>query len=91
MTSLPIELTCSTSGVVSAWRVNGRVYTIGDVTNGELPEHTRTGKSILINSPVNNTEYICVSVNVDGNEINSDPVHIFFAGEYDTYVDMSNI
>ena len=59
-TPLPIELTCNvTEGVVS-WRVNGRGYILSAISDGVLPGHNRTGINILVNSPVNNTEYICV-------------------------------
>ena len=36
---------------------------------------------VLVNSPVNNTEYICVSSTNDG-ETSSDPAYIIIAGEY---------
>ena len=69
LTPLPIELTCNVTGVAS-WRVNGA-----------LPGHSRAGASILINSPVNNTEYICVSQTNYGDTI-SDPAYIIIAGNY---------
>ena len=74
MTPLPIELTCNVTGV-ALWRVDNQRYTLGDLTNGALPGHSRTGTSILVNSPVNNTEYICVSVTNDG-ETRSDSAYI---------------
>ena len=67
---------------MALWRVNGTDYTLGRLTNGALPGHSRTGANILVNSPVNNTEYICVSTTNDG-ETSSDPAYIIiFAGEY---------
>ena len=80
MTPLPIELTCNVTGFPS-WRVNGTAYTPTELTNGALPRHSRTGTNILVNSPMNNTEYICVSLTIDGDDI-SDPAYIIIAGEY---------
>ena len=80
LTPLPIELTCSVTGV-AAWRVNGTSYTLGSLINGALPGHGRNGTNILVNSPVNNTEYICLSFTNDG-ETSSDPAYIIIAGEY---------
>ena len=79
LTPLPIELTCNVTGV-AAWRVNGTSYILADLTNGELPGHSRTRTNILVNSPVNNTEYICISATNDG-ETTSDPAYIIIAGE----------
>ena len=80
-TPLPIELTCiATEGVVS-WRVNGTDHTLSTISVGELPGHNVTGTNILVNSPVNNTEYVCVSSN--GNSVTlSDPAYIITPGEY---------
>ena len=80
LTPLPIELTCNVTGV-PLWRVNSIDYTLARLTDGDLPGHNRTGTNILVNSPVNNTEYICVSVTNDG-ETSSDPAYIIIAGEY---------
>ena len=82
LTSLPIELICNVTGVVTVWRVNGTSYTRNDLTNGRLPGHSRTGANILVNSPVNNTEYICVFLDDDDNEVNTDPILLIIAGEY---------
>ena len=79
LTPLPIELICNVTGVVS-WGVNDTSYLLSDLTNGALPGHSRTGTDILVNSPVNNTEYICVSLTSDGNT-RSDPAYIIIAGE----------
>ena len=80
VTSLPIELTCDVTGS-TVWRVNGLSYTLGQLTHGELPGHSSRGSNILVNSPVNNTEYICVSNTNDG-ETSSDPAYVIIAGEY---------
>ena len=79
-TQLPIELTCNVTGFPS-WRVNGTVYILTSLSNGALPGHNATGTNILIDSPVNNTEYICVSSTIDG-EASSDPAYITIAGEW---------
>ena len=71
---LPIELTCNVTGIV-AWKVNGSSYLLNDLTNGRLTGHGRTGPNILVNSPVNNTEYICVSQTTDGT-VDSDPAYV---------------
>ena len=68
--------------MVTAWRVNGTSYSRNDLTNGLLPGHSRTGANILVNSPVNNTEYICVFLDDDFNENSTDPVYITIAGKY---------
>ena len=82
MTPLPIELTCNSTGV-AAWRVNGSVtvYTVVDLANRALRGHNSSGANILINSPVNNTEYICVSL-TNGGQDESKPAHIVISGEF---------
>ena len=83
MTPLPIELICNvTGGVVIAWIVNGSAYTRNELTNGRLPGHSRNGANILVNSPMNNTKYVCVFIDDNDNEVNSDPAYIIIAGEY---------
>ena len=62
------------------WRVNGTSYALSSLANGALPGHSHSGTNILINSPVNNTEYICVSLTNDGGTI-SEPAYIIIAGE----------
>ena len=83
VTPLPIELTCNVTGT-AAWRVNGTNYFLGELTSGDLPGHNRTGKNILVNSPVNNTEYICVSA--DGSVTRSDPAYVIIASESNEYL-----
>ena len=80
LTPLPIELTCNVTGVAT-WRVDNESYTLTELTNGVLPGHNRTGTNILVNSPVKNTEYICVSQTSD-RENSSDPAYVVIAGEY---------
>ena len=79
-TQLPIELTCNVTGFPS-WSINGIVYTLNSLRNGALPGHNTTGTNILIDSPVNNTEYVCVSNTIDGG-VSSDPAYVTIAGEW---------
>ena len=78
LTPLPIELTCNVTGV-AAWRVNGSSYTLSSLTDGALPGHSRTGTNLLVNSPVNNIEYVCLSQTNDGVTL-SVPAYIISAG-----------
>ena len=80
LTPLPIELTCNATGL-PIWIVNGTAYLIINLSEGALPGHSRTGTNILVNSPVNNTEYICVSLTSDV-ETSSASAYIIIAGEY---------
>ena len=80
VTPLPIELTCNVTGL-PIWIVNGTAYLVINLSGGALPGHDRTGTNILINNPVNNTEYVCVSLTNDG-ETSSDPAYVIIAGEY---------
>ena len=81
LTPLPVELTCNVTGL-AIWRVNGADYTLASLNNGALPGHTiyYNETNILVYSPVNNTEYICVSL-TNGNETSSDPAYIIIVGE----------
>ena len=79
-TPLPIELICNVTSGVPAWRVNGTAYLLTDLTSGVLAGHNRTGANILVNSPKNSTEYICILPTLNA-ETRSDPAYIFVAGE----------
>ena len=83
MTELPIELICNVTGTVIVWRVDGTDYLLSGLTNGDLPGHSAIGNNILVNRPMNNTEYICVYLNDRGTSIRSDPTYIVIAGKYD--------
>lgn len=76
VTPLPIELTCNITGVVSLWSINGTVFTPDRLP----PEHRINGFNILVDTPFNNTEYICVSV-MGGDQIMSAPAYIIIAGK----------
>ena len=83
-TPLPIELICNVTGYPT-WRVtiNGSTdeYTLNALLNGGLNGHNASGHNILINVPVNNSEYVCIS-NVGTNAIPSDPAFLFFTGKF---------
>ena len=82
-TPLPIELTCNVTGV-ALWQVNGTNYRLDELDDGNLPGHSRTGTNILVDSPVNNTEYICVSQTNNDSDV-SDPAYIIIAGKCNIY------
>ena len=84
LTPLPIELTCNVTGA-ALWRVNDTDYALSSLTNGDLSGHNRIGTNILVNSPVNNTEYICASLSNDG-DTRSNPAYIVIAGECDKFI-----
>ena len=79
LTPSPVELTCNVSGV-AAWIVDDETYTLTELTNGVLPGHSLNGTNLLVNSPVNNTEYICVS-HANNGEIRRHPAYIIKTGE----------
>ena len=78
LTPLPIELICNVTGEPS-WIVNGSVCLLSSLTNGTLRGHNRAGTNILVNRPVNNTEYICRFATNDGETL-SVPANITIAG-----------
>ena len=80
LTPLPIKLTCNVTKL-TLWRVNGSNYFPDDFTSGLIPGHNATRTNILVNSPVNNTEYICVLIYFSTITM-SDPAYITIAGEY---------
>ena len=73
ITPSPIQLTCDVTPV-AVWVVNNntvllnRLGTIG---------HGVNGTNIVINNPMNNSEYLCSDGTNDG-----EPYHIFVAGKY---------
>ena len=79
LTTLPIELICNVTGT-AVWRVNGASYNLTDLNNGALPGHSHTGTNILVNNPMNNTKYICVSQS-SGSYTISKPAYTIIAGE----------
>ena len=79
-TPLPIELTCNITGF-PFWRVNGTLHTVGNLRAGILEGHNISGSNILINVPVNDTEYICISSVLNSDDVTSPPAFLIIAGE----------
>ena len=83
----PIELACNAEGPVAGatlWSVNGTRYLLHFLINGGLQNHNVSGTSIVINAPVNNTEYICGIVTSDLIML-GDSIFVYLAGEYTYY------
>ena len=80
-TPLPIELTCNITGFPS-WRVNGTLYSVGDLRAGMPEGHDISGSNIVINIPMNDTEYICISSVLDAADVTSPPAFLYIAGKY---------
>ena len=81
---MPIKLACNvTEGPITLlWQVNGTSYTLGQLRSGDLHGHNiSTGFNIVINVPVNNTEYVCVAFTNDFDAL-SNPAFIYIAGMY---------
>ena len=87
LTPLPIELVCNCTGAMF-WEVDGKIYLLSFLTDGALPGHSRIGSNILVNSPVNNTKYICISPAYDPamSSVESDPAYIVIAGKTFSHV-----
>jgi len=76
----PVQLTCEVSEGSTAWSVNdGTAVSLGDIDLGGLPGHSRNGTSLVVDTPVNNTKYQCVSIRDAGN-VMSDPAFLYIAG-----------
>ena len=84
----PVQLTCvrNTTAGSTAWRVNGTQFSLTQLSNNESTGHSRNGTSIVINTPTNSTEYICVLVFDDRPDIFSDPAYLYIAGMIRTYI-----
>ena len=74
-----IELKCNVTGI-PLWMVNGTTFKLSELSDGELPGHNRTGANIIIESPVNNTKYVCESLFLD-HTIQSEAAFVYIAGE----------
>ena len=59
---------------------NGATLTLTDIRNRALPGHILNGTNLVVNTPVNNTEYVCVSIRDDG-DVLSDPAYLYIAGK----------
>ena len=79
---LPIVLICNVTGFPS-WEVNGTAHTPGDLLAGNEPGHNASGANIVINIPMNDTEYICLSNILGARAARSPPAFLYIAGKYD--------
>ena len=74
-------LKCNATIGVQIWMVNGSTYTLTELSQGELPGHNRTGANIIIETPVNNTMYVCESLVSTNHIIQSETAFVYIAGE----------
>jgi len=81
----PVEFSCNVSDGVTAWRVNGTTYLLSQLDSGSLPGHSRVLTNIVVNTPVNNTEYICISL-ISNLVISSNPAFLYIAGKCSSYI-----
>ena len=84
-TLLPIELICNVTGFAT-WRVDFNNGTNGEFTpngllNNNLNGHGVNGNNILINVPMNNTKYVCVSNEGLSATLNN-PTFLYIAGKH---------
>ena len=80
-TPLPIELICNITGPFVTWEVDAVTYTIGNINDGNLPGHRASGTNILlVDVPMNNTKYTCVSNNLTNVIGRSEPAFLYVAG-----------
>ena len=77
ITPSPIQLTCDVTPA-AAWIVNNVVILFNQL--GSIG-HGRNGTNIVINNPMNNSEYFCT----DGTN-NGETYYIFVVGKYIMYV-----
>ena len=78
----PVQINCEISQGSTGWSVNGLpAVSLSGVDGGGIPGHSRNGTSLVVDTPVNNTEYVCVSIRDQGN-VESDPVFLFIAGDF---------
>jgi len=75
-----IELSCNVSSGSTVWLVNGTTYLLAQLQMGMPANHSRNGTSIVIEVPVNATEYVCASL-INDDLIKSTPAFIYIAGE----------
>ena len=88
LTPLPIELTCNVTGGLGVllWSINGTAFSIQNLP----PGHRNNGLNLLIDTPINNTKYICVSATSGGEQVMSAPAFLSIGGK-NTHVAMCHI
>ena len=78
----PIILNCTISDGSTGWSVNGApAISLSAIRGGAIPGHNVSGTSLVINTPVNNTEYVCLSIRDEG-DIPSEPAFLYIAGMF---------
>ena len=79
-----LNVTCNVTDQIPLWRVNDVTYTVNQLDDGDLPDHTQiiaASKSTLItNSPSNSTKYACLVIQ-DDKDILSNSVIIHVASK----------
>ena len=78
----PIQLECNATEGTILWQVNETSYSLSRLRNGEVENHRATPApetNIIINVPMNNTEYICTA-STNENDVDSDPAFVYIAG-----------
>ena len=73
ITPSPVQLTCDVTPV-AGWIVNDSILLLNQL---DSIGHGLNGTNIVINNPVNNSQYFCSNGINDG-----EPYHIFVAGKY---------
>ena len=80
-TPLPIVQICNVTGF-PGWRINGTLRSAVEFLAGIVYGHNISGANILINVPMNDTEYVCTSNAVGVPAVVSPPAFLYIAGEY---------
>ena len=68
------------TGAITVWSVNGSLFTLSSIFNGDLPYHSINGTNLVINVPFNNTEYACHGATARST-IQSEPAFLYIAGK----------
>ena len=72
---------CNASIGTTLWIVNDTQYTLSQLRNGNLTGHSAAidGTDIIINTPTNNTRYVCVASS-NLNDAVSETAFVYIAG-----------
>ena len=76
-----IILKCNVTDGIPLWMVNGSTFTLNQLAQGALPGHNHDGTNIVIETPVNNTKYVCESLISTNYSIRSGAAFVYIAGE----------
>jgi len=87
----PVQLTCEISEGSTGWSVNdSSAASLGDIHDGDLEGHSLNGTSLVVDIPVNNTKYVCVSIRDAGN-LESEPAFLYIAGKLHVHLHISPV